>query len=150
MPGTIPRYVNTNHIETEVDGRIEVVDPKSIGSNISVEIQKVKSAEKFSEKQKFPIIAAALKSENPAILDAIDKLLVLSVMAGVKPYTEYHIGCEFICGDKKWRCTDIGFRTITGICVSDHEDDQSWLNGPPYAVEEIVFDEDDLMSCQII
>ena len=26
-------------------------------------------------------------------------------------------------------------------------DDPSWLNGPPYAVVEVVFDEDDLAGC---
>ena len=26
-------------------------------------------------------------------------------------------------------------------------DDPSWLNGPPYAVAEVVFDEDDLADC---
>ena len=26
-------------------------------------------------------------------------------------------------------------------------DDPSWLNGPPYAVEEVVFDENELVGC---
>jgi hypothetical protein len=27
------------------------------------------------------------------------------------------------------------------------DDDPSWLNGPPYAVEELVFDENQLVGC---
>jgi hypothetical protein len=27
------------------------------------------------------------------------------------------------------------------------DDDASWLNGPPYAVEEVVFDENELLGC---
>ena len=27
------------------------------------------------------------------------------------------------------------------------DDDPSWLNGPPYAVEEVVFDENELLGC---
>ena len=27
------------------------------------------------------------------------------------------------------------------------DDDASWLNGPPYAVEEVVFDENELVGC---
>ena len=27
------------------------------------------------------------------------------------------------------------------------DDNPSWLNGPPYAVEELVFDENELMGC---
>ena len=27
------------------------------------------------------------------------------------------------------------------------DDDPSWLNGPPYAVEEAVFDENELLGC---
>jgi hypothetical protein len=27
------------------------------------------------------------------------------------------------------------------------DDDASWLNGPPYAVEEAVFDENELLGC---
>lgn len=40
-------------------------------------------------------------------------------------------------------CTDIGTRTIIVIHL-DLNKDQSWFKGPPYAVPEIVLDEDDL------
>lgn len=40
----------------------------------------------------------------------------------------------------RWRCTDVGSRTI---CAIKLEGDPSWWSGPPYAVAEHVFDEDD-------
>ena len=62
---------------------------------------------------------------------------------------EFKIGLEFHCGEKRWRCSDIGTRIIAAICVSDYEQDPSWLNGPPYACVESVFDEYDLPSCTL-
>ena len=62
---------------------------------------------------------------------------------------EFRIGCEFFCGGKKWRCTDLGTRVVIAICVSEYNDDPTWLNGPPYAIAESVFDEDDQSSCFI-
>ncbi|MBH0056760.1 hypothetical protein I6F65_07285 [Pseudoalteromonas sp. SWXJZ94C] len=60
---------------------------------------------------------------------------------------EFCINNEFFCGGKKWRCTDIGTRVVIAICVSECNKDRSWLNGPPYAVVESVFDEDDQLAC---
>jgi hypothetical protein len=59
---------------------------------------------------------------------------------------DFVLGREFFCGGKRWRCTDIGTRTVVAIAL-DHDDDPSWYNGPPYAVAEQVFDEDDLAGC---
>ena len=56
---------------------------------------------------------------------------------------DFKIGTEFKTEIGTWRCTDIGTRVIVAIRISNHED-QSWFNGPPYAVEEVVFDENDL------
>ena len=63
--------------------------------------------------------------------------------------SEFAIEEEFSCGQKRWRCTDIGKRVVVAICVSDR-DDSSWFRGPPYAVSEVVFDENDLMGCDSI
>ena len=82
-------------------------------------------------------------------------------------HKDFTIGTEFLCGDKRWRCTDVGMRTIVAICLEDHEDAfwkdgeemkrtltkeeaeaDGWFNGPPYAVAEIVFDEDDMEGCE--
>ena len=64
---------------------------------------------------------------------------------------EFHIGLEFWCGAKRWRCADIGSRVIGAICLEPDEvievenlgqacrglqgrryitDDTSWLSGP--------------------
>jgi|SRR3990170_5173247 len=84
---------------------------------------------------------------------------------------EFHIGLEFWCGGKPWRCTDIGSRVIVAICLERHEvievenlgeqcrefqerryitDDPSWLAGPPYAVVEHVFDESSIQGCSLV
>lgn len=58
---------------------------------------------------------------------------------------DFRIGEEFYCGGRLWRCTDIGTRVIIAICLNDQ--DQTWLNGPPYAIEELVFSEYDMPGC---
>lgn len=62
---------------------------------------------------------------------------------------DFKIGIEFICGEKRWRCTDMGTRVIVAICLDEYND-QSWFNGPPYAVSETVFDEYDIKVCHPI
>lgn len=63
-------------------------------------------------------------------------------------FDEFRIGMEFYTHTGKWRCTDVGTRVIVAIRL-DHEDDPSWYNGPPYAVAESVFDEDDFEGCAL-
>lgn len=62
---------------------------------------------------------------------------------------EFRLQGDFYCAGKKWRCTDIGTRIITAICISNHTKDPSWLNGPPYACAEAVFDEYDQEGCSL-
>lgn len=79
-------------------------------------------------------------------------------------HNEFTVGGEFWCGGRQWRCTDIGTRTITAIRIDrvqvdsttpelrrllDREEAErdGWFNGPPYAVAEIVFDENDMPAC---
>lgn len=83
-------------------------------------------------------------------------------------HRDFSIGLEFWSGTKRWRCTDIGTRVITAICMEprgmvrseiDPEDrtkriqttyvsnDPRDLNGPPYGVLESVFDEYDIEAC---
>ena len=66
-------------------------------------------------------------------------------------HSEFQIGGEFWCGERKWRCTDVGTRVIVGICLDDDKviADPSWLNGPPYAVAELIFDEYAIEGCSI-
>jgi len=59
----------------------------------------------------------------------------------------FQIGLEFECGGRRWRCTDLGTRTVIAIPL-EYPDDPNWYNGPPYAVAETVFDEYDLESCK--
>ena len=77
-------------------------------------------------------------------------------------HQDFSIGTEFYIGDAKWRCTDVGTRTIIAIRIDQvtiiHSDgkgnttsevvtnDPSWFNGPPYAVAEDVFDEHSFVS----
>jgi hypothetical protein len=73
-------------------------------------------------------------------------------------HVDFFIGREFWTEIGRWRCTDVGTRTICAIRLEPHEvvtrhedgtettaitDDPSWWNGPPYAVAEHVFDEND-------
>ena len=85
-------------------------------------------------------------------------------------HSDFSLGLEFWCGNKRWRCTDVGSRVIVAICLeprdmvrleSDPTDstkriktryvstDPRDLNGPPYGVTENVFDEYDIESCSL-
>ena len=85
-------------------------------------------------------------------------------------HAQFHIGLDFSCGDKRWRCTDVGSRVIVAISLDPHEvvsliadpqdrskrnerryvtEDASWLSGPPYAIVEHVFDEDSIQGCRL-
>lgn len=63
-------------------------------------------------------------------------------------HKDFSIGIEFECGGRRWRCTDVGTRTVIAISL-DHLDDPSWYSGPPYAIFEIVFDENDMPACTL-
>ena len=79
--------------------------------------------------------------------------------------TDFVIGETFWTQSGAFRCTDIGTRVVVAVKLGPREvsrgesvdgelriakridDDPSWLNGPPYAVEETVFDESELLTC---
>ena len=61
-------------------------------------------------------------------------------------HSNFKIGTEFVSGNGRWRCTEVGTRTIIAIKL-DHPEDVTWYAGPPYAVAEVVFDECDLEAC---
>jgi hypothetical protein len=82
-------------------------------------------------------------------------------------HSDFTIGGTFWCGGRQWRCTDIGTRTVVAIRIDSVDvdsasldprrslnhaqaDAEGWFNGPPYAVAEIVFDEDDLPACSLV
>lgn len=60
---------------------------------------------------------------------------------------DFAIGTEFRTDTGRWRCTDVGTRIIVAIKL-DHDDDPSWYDGPPYAVAETVFDEQEMGGCE--
>jgi len=79
---------------------------------------------------------------------------------------EFRIGGTFWCGDSQWRCTDIGTRTIAAIRIDrvavesnvlelrrtlsgKEAEADGWFNGPPYAVAEVLFDENDMAGCSL-
>ena len=83
-------------------------------------------------------------------------------------HSEFRIGTEFWCGDRRWRCTDVGTRVIVatridGVDVTTlrggqlshaflkgaEAEREGWFKGPPYAVAELVFDEYDLEACSL-
>jgi hypothetical protein len=79
--------------------------------------------------------------------------------------SDFAIGETFCTHAGAFRCTDIGTRVVVAVKLGPREvsraesvdgevritkridDDPSWLNGPPYAVEEVVFDENELLGC---
>ncbi len=85
-------------------------------------------------------------------------------------HNEFSIGQDFWCGNRRWRCTDIGTRVVVAISLEPRDmvqvqvdpedrtkriqtrfvsDDPRDLNGPPYGVAEHVFDENDVEACSL-
>jgi len=79
-------------------------------------------------------------------------------------HADFTIRGAFWCSGRQWRCTDIGTRTIIAVRIDSvavasnvpelrrtlsrgEAEADSWFNGPPYAVAEVVFDEADLPGC---
>lgn len=62
-------------------------------------------------------------------------------------HKDFEIGQTFFASAGfKWLCTDKGTRSISAIMLDPYKD-ESWFVGPPYAMEEVVFDEHDMKSC---
>lgn len=55
---------------------------------------------------------------------------------------DFEIGMRFMCGGKVFLCTDKGTRVVVAIEAKD-----DWMAGPPYALAELVFDENDMKVC---
>lgn len=79
---------------------------------------------------------------------------------------DFQIDETFWCGDRMWLCTDKGTRVVIAIelgpilvttmvdgvqsqAIYNYQkaDDDGWFSGPPYAVVENVFDENDIEGC---
>ncbi|WP_046866850.1 hypothetical protein [Microvirga massiliensis] len=83
-------------------------------------------------------------------------------------HAEFRVGHEFrTSSGNRWRCTDIGQRTIVAIRIDPVElpviedghprtrrltqaeaEQEGWFEGPPYKIPEVVFNEDDLDDCE--
>lgn len=62
--------------------------------------------------------------------------------------SDFHIGLKFFAGAGfRWRCTDIGSRTVLAIRLTGRTPE--WLAGPPYIVDEVVFDECGMERCYL-
>lgn len=65
-------------------------------------------------------------------------------------HSDFVIGKEFTSSSgRRWLCTDIGTRTIIAIPISAKTVKDGWDRGPPYALNEIVFDEEDIETCEV-
>ncbi|MBI0539600.1 hypothetical protein D9599_29275 [Roseomonas sp. KE2513] len=83
----------------------------------------------------------------------------------------FQIGTTFSTGQALWRCTDVGTRTIVAVRIdkvitprplgegqtwatdqdaADPRKLPGWLNGPPYALAEFCFDEQDIEVVEIV
>ncbi|QWP77214.1 hypothetical protein J5226_02070 [Lysobacter sp. K5869] len=61
-------------------------------------------------------------------------------------HTDFAIGTEFeTCTGQRWRCTDVGQRSIVAIELRP-ELHPAWSWGPPYPVPEVTFDELDIAA----
>lgn len=61
-------------------------------------------------------------------------------------HSDFAIGTEFqTCTGQRWRCTDVGQRSIAAIELRS-DLDPAWFLGPPYPVPEVVFDEQDIAA----
>jgi hypothetical protein len=82
-------------------------------------------------------------------------------------HSDFQIGCEFTTLSGRWRCTDVGTRTIVAIrtdlietrtiidghpvrryLTREEAELEGWFNGPPYVLSEVVFDEDGIVECE--
>lgn len=57
-------------------------------------------------------------------------------------FSDFKIGKTFICDKRPWRVTDVGSRVVIAIAFKE-----DWMAGPPYALSEMVFDENDQLGC---
>ena len=60
-------------------------------------------------------------------------------------HSDFSMGLKFRCGESDWLVTDIGTRTVIALQLGHSPD---WYAGPPYALREEVFNEDDIAGCE--
>ena len=62
-------------------------------------------------------------------------------------FADFHIGCVFFTATGAWQVTDVGTRVVVAIRLEDCPDGVA--HGPPYSVQELVFDEYDFSGCTL-
>lgn len=64
-------------------------------------------------------------------------------------HSDFYIGQTFITGTGRWLCTDIGSRVVVAVqqASGQAEVSKEAIKGPPYEVQEVVFDEYDFSGC---
>ena len=64
---------------------------------------------------------------------------------------DFETGTEFMTNTgQRWRCTDVGHRTILAVELQQDQDAAWWI-GPPYSVPEVPFDEIEIArTCRTI
>jgi hypothetical protein len=61
------------------------------------------------------------------------------------------VGMRFRCGENDWLVTDVGYRVVVAVRLTGPaQEDPTWLDGPPYALAEHVFDEHSLPVCEVL
>lgn len=88
--------------------------------------------------------------------------------------SDFTIGRKFYLAGKAYQCTDVGSRVAIGVPLNaevgsaspaelkagtpgkdirtlseEQTREAGWLAGPPYALAEMVFDEDDMQHCSL-
>ena len=63
-------------------------------------------------------------------------------------FDDFKIGEHFYTLTGKWFCTDKGTRVVVAIKVDDVKTPED-LTGPPYSIQEFVFDEYDFGGCSL-
>lgn len=73
------------------------------------------------------------------------QILIIYIKGTKLILKDFKISQEFYTNAGKWRCTDVGTRAIVAIALN--KIDEKNYNGPPYSVQEIVFNEYDFDGC---
>lgn len=65
-------------------------------------------------------------------------------------HSDFKVGEDFFTAVGRWRCTDVGQRTIVAVRwpedmeIPSNTRLEDWLKGPPHVLEEVVFDEKEM------
>lgn len=109
----------------------------------------LKSLNKKDFDSSIEYLAKCAKTDREIMMleTAIDKMYTDWVPEGAK-HEEFKIGTIFRAGGGRFLCTDIGTRTIIAIRYTPLEPEN--MDGPPYFLQETVWDEFDIEGVTIL